>query len=250
MNNRLFGIIIGLLGIWMLYEIVSNLFLLVLFLAGILIVVAAATNGNRPFRNYKGNNVVVIVFGAFLIILPVFLTSAAWVMMVVAVIFKVGQNQELFNTIKEPLFKKESDWKEREFISVKFKEDSDETVKKIRRKWFGDENFGDHIYEWEDVNYTKIAGDSIIDLGNTILPKENNIVLIRKGFGNIKLLVPEEVAVSLDLSVFLGKVKIGREELALKNETLKWRSERYENSSRKIKLVSNVLFGEIEVVFI
>ena len=74
--------------------------------------------------------------------------------------------------------------------------------------------------------------------------------MIRKGLGDTKLLIPEEVGVSLDLSVLLGKVKIGNDHLDLKNETLKWQSATYPESSRKIKIVLNALIGEVEVIFI
>lgn len=233
----------GLLAVIMLYELVTSFLWLGAFLVGLFVVLTASTVTHK----YED---LPIVFGIILMFLSLLSTTASWVILIALVIFKVGENQKLFNTIKEPLFKKETKWREKEFISVRFNQNKEETVKKIRRKWFNDDTFGDEIYEWEDVNITKLAGDTVVDLGNTILPKENNIVMLRKGFGDTKLLVPEEVAVSLDLSVLLGKVKIGNEELILKNETLKWRSDRYEQSSRKIKLISNVLFGEIEVIFI
>lgn len=243
MSDRLFKIIIGLLGIWLLYELVFDWFWLSAFVIGVLLVVASGS-----FADKYGD--VPVIAGAMMVVLALLSTRPSWVILCIVVIFKVGENQQLFNTVKEPLFKKEANWREKEFISVRFRENQEETVKKIRRKWFNNDTFGDEVYEWEDVNITKMAGDTVVDLGNTILPKENNIVMIRKGFGDTKLLVPEEVAVSLDLSVLLGKVKIGDEELVLKNETLKWKSSRYGDSSRKIKLISNVLFGEIEVIFI
>lgn len=243
MSDRLFKIIVGLLGIWLLYELVVDEVWLSIFVVGILLVVASGSLTKR-FGDIP------VVAGAIMIVLALLSTTASWIILCAIIIFKVGENQQLFNTVKEPLLKKEASWREKEFISVRFNANQEETVKKIRRKWFNNDAFGDEIYEWEDVNLTKVAGDTVVDLGNTILPKESNIVMIRKGFGGIKLLVPEEVAVSLDLSVLLGKVTIGDEELILKNETLKWRSTRYEQSSRKIKLISNVLFGEIEVIFI
>lgn len=243
MTDRLFKIIMGLLAIWMLYELVTDWWWVMVCIGGLSLIIGS-------FIVKTKNEDITLLIGVLMVLFSLLSTTAIWIILASIVVFKVGENQKLFNTVKEPLFKKEAEWREKEFISVRFKENKDETVKKNRRKWFNNDTFGDEIYEWEDVNITKVAGDTVVDLGNTILPKESNIVMIRKGFGDTKLLVPEEVAVSLDLSVLLGKVKIGEEELALKNETLKWRSGRYEHSSRKIKLVSNVLFGEIEVIFI
>lgn len=234
----------GLLAIWGLFELVTyDWFWLTVFIVGLVLVISPAV------IQTKAEDVTVLI-GAIMVILAALSTTAVWIMLIILVLFKVGEHQTLFNAVKESLFKKEGEWQEKEFITVQFKENQEETLKKIRRKWFNSNRIGEEIYEWEDVNISKLAGNTVIDLGNTILPKENNIVMIRKGAGDVKLLVPEEVAVSLDLSILLGKVRIADEELALKNETLKWRSDKYEASSRKIKLVCNVLFGEIEVVFI
>ena len=46
---------------------------------------------------------------------------------------------------------------------------------------FANERIGNNIYEWDDINIDLISGDTIIDLGNTLLPKEDNIIIIRKG---------------------------------------------------------------------
>lgn len=50
--------------------------------------------------------------------------------------------------------------------------------------------------------------------------------------------------------MLLGELRIGEEEISLKNETFKWQSERYANNARKIKIIANVLVGEVEVVFL
>src|SRR5699024_5235272 len=100
------------------------------------------------------------------------------------------------------------------------------------------------------INFTKLIGNTIFDLGNTLLPKDNNIILIRKGIGKTKIIVPEGIAISLNISMLIGKVRIGNEEIDLKNETFHWYTDNYQENNRKIKLVSNVLIGEVEVVFL
>ena len=117
----------------------------------------------------------------------------------------------------------------------------EESVQMSINKWFGDHSIGKDIYEWEDVNFSKVLGDTVVDLGNTILPKKENIVMIRQGIGDIKLLIPEEAGVSLDVSLLLGKVKVDNDVLDLKNETLKWQSPAYAENSRNIKIVLNLL---------
>lgn len=245
MNHPLFKLVMGLLGIWLLYDIVTSGSLLVLFLLGLFLMIFP---DKLLKKNHKQENL--FWLGLILFVLSIFFTSAAWVILIVLLIFKVGEDHKMFKTIKDPLTKKQPKWREKDYVSFQFKEEQEETVKLSRKKWFGDDSIGYDIYEWDDINFSKAMGDTVIDLGNTILPKKENIVMIRKGLGDTKLLIPEEVGVSLDLSVLLGKVKIGNDHLDLKNETLKWQSATYPESSRKIKIVLNALIGEVEVIFI
>ena len=91
-------------------------------------------------------------------------------------------------------------------------------------------------------------GDTIIDLGNTVLPNEQNTIMIRKGIGRIRVIVPIGIGVKLCHNAFIGEVKFDGEQLELKNETVTMYSERYETSNKKIIIISSVLVGEIEVI--
>ena len=59
-----------------------------------------------------------------------------------------------------------------------------------------------------DLNAIGLTGDINIEslgtplLGNTLLPKEDNIIIIRKGFGRTRILVPLGVAILLEHSTF------------------------------------------------
>ncbi|WP_179128525.1 cell wall-active antibiotics response protein LiaF [Marinilactibacillus piezotolerans] len=245
MNRPLFKLIMGLLGIWLLFDIITTRSILILFFLGIVLMLFS----DRLSRSNKrqGN---LFWLGLIIFVLSIFFTSAAWVILIVLLIFKVGDDHKMFQTVKDPLTKKQPKWREKEFVSVKFKENREESVQMSRNKWFGDHSIGKDIYEWEDVNFSKVLGDTVVDLGNTILPKKENIVMIRQGIGDIKLLIPEEAGVSLDVSLLLGKVKVDNDVLDLKNETLKWQSPAYAENSRNIKIVLNLLVGEVEVIFI
>ncbi len=91
-------------------------------------------------------------------------------------------------------------------------------------------------------------GDTIIDLGNTVLPNEQNTIMIRKGMGRIRVIVPIGIGVKLCHNAFIGELKFEGEQLKLKNETVTMYSERFESSNKKIIIISSVLVGEIEVI--
>jgi len=244
MNKRWLIILLGVLGLFMLYEILNNSFSLLMLMIGVLALV---------FRNYmakKNRNILLIVgIGAFL--LALFSSRVVLLILVVIFMLLIGEYPKLFQTFRQAISKQNDGNQNNEFIMVDFAETNQKSAKVVRNRWFGDNReTADEIYSWDDINFTKVMGDTIFDLGNTILPKEKNIILIRKGLGQTRILVPEEVAISLDVSMLLGEVTIDQEEVFLKNETFKWQSKHYGSKERKIKLVANVLVGEVEVVFL
>lgn len=244
MNKRWLIILLGILGIVMVYEILSNSFSTVMLIIGVL----AFLLKDRVDEDNQ-NTVLVAGIGAF--VFALFSSRVVLLFLVVVLMLLIGEFPELFRTIREVITKKKDSSKNNEFVMVQFNETEQKNAEIVRNPWFGDNTAStDDIYSWNDLNFTKFMGDSVFDLGNTILPKEQNIIMIRKGFGNTKILVPEGIGISLDISVLLGELTINQEEILLKNETFKWHSDHYHTSARKIKLVANVLVGEVEVIFL
>lgn len=229
--------------VFILLEIVNNVSSTGLFLGGLAIIILSKKLAKQSLKEY-------VIIGSIMIILALIQTVSAWITLVLLIVIIAGKNQHLFNTVKDALLKHDHSIIDNEFISIKLNQYKERPIKRIRKNWIGEEKKDTDIYEWEDINYTKLAGDSVIDLGNTIIPKGDNVILIRKAIGNVKILVPEEVAVSLDVSVFLGKIGIGEDELMSNNEVIKYRSDHYDDSSRRLKVVTNVILGNVEVVFL
>lgn len=241
--NFLLGMFIFIFSMFVLYEFIQSISSSLLFLSGLILLVL----GRKLLKQAQKE---CYIIGGVMIALALLQTISAWVVLVLMIIIIAGKNPSLFNVVRDALFKRDQTTADSQFISVKLDQQRERPIKRIRKNWFGEEKNDDDIYEWEDINYTKVAGTSVIDLGNTIVPKGDNTVLIRKGFGNVKILVPEEVAVSLDISVFLGRVCIGEDELTLNNEVIKYRADRYDHASRRLKVVTNILVGQVEVIFI
>lgn len=244
MRRQWLKIILGVLGLLMFYESFSDSFTLLLMTIGIVSLFLRKSIGGKRQDT-------LLIIGISSIALALLLSRFILAFILLLVIVLIGQFPEINQTVRKGLKKTQDRSKSSEFIMVKFAEDKKDTAKLNRNRWLGnDERTTEEVYSWSDINFIKLIGNTIFDLGNTILPKDQNIILIRKGFGNTKILVPEEVSISLDVSILAGSLKIGEEEISMKNETFKWQSERYETNARKIKLVSNVLVGEVEVVFL
>lgn len=244
MRRRWLKIILGILALLMFYESFSDSFTLLLMTIGIISLFLRNSMGEK-------NENTLLIIGVSSLGVALLFSRFILIFIILLIIFLIGQFPEIYQIARKGLKKQRDVFKSSEFIMVKFDEVKKETAKLERNQWFGnDDRTTDDIYSWSDINFTKLIGNTIFDLGNTILPKDQNIIIIRKGFGNTKILVPEEVSISLDVSILAGGLKIGEEEISMKNETFKWQSERYETNARKIKLVANVLVGEVEVVFL
>lgn len=235
--------IIG-LSLFMVYEIFNNSFSVFLVIVGIL----ALLLGNRSSNNNKN---MYTLIGVGSIALAIFSSRVVLLMLFLLVVVIIGQFPELFQTARNALKKNGNFGKNNEFIMVDFSKEQQNPPKITRNPWFGIDNEStDEAYSWSDENFTKLAGNTIFDLGNTILPKDQNIIMVNKGFGKTKILIPEGITVSLDISLLLGELKVGNEQTTLKNETFKWQSDQYATSARKLKIVISQLIGEVEVVYL
>lgn len=128
-----------------------------------------------------------------------------------------------------------------------------ENVVKREQKWFQNKLFGrqktpEHSYTWDDVNIQCGIGDTIIDLSNTMLPKGEAVIFIRNIVGNIQIHVPYEVDISVQHSVMVGSTMILEEEASnLWNQTMNFQTANYDQSTQKIKIITSVLVGSLEV---
>lgn len=118
----------------------------------------------------------------------------------------------------------------------------------FENKFFSNQKTPDHVYEWNDINIQVGVGNTTIDLSNTVLSKEEAVISIRHFIGNVQILVPYEVGVTVNHSVLVGSVNILQQEGSkLKNETVIFQTPDYEQSDHKVKIITSMLVGDLEV---
>lgn len=129
--------------------------------------------------------------------------------------------------------------------------DQEEVIKKsafFKNRLFGRGKTPDHVYEWSDINIQTGFGDTLIDLGNTVLPKGEAVIVIRKWVGNLQILIPYEVEVNLSHSVLNGSITVfDHYEGGTFNQNLQYQTADFEKAAVKIKIVTTVLAGDLEV---
>lgn len=132
--------------------------------------------------------------------------------------------------------------------SVKSK---DEVIKRkplFQNVLFGGQKTPSHTYEWDDINIQAGIGDTVIDLSYTVLPKGETVIFIRNLIGNIQILIPYDVEVSVNHSVLAGSAQIFEfKEPRIFNQTLQVQTLDYEGSEQRIKIFTSLMMGDVEV---
>ncbi|WP_164668180.1 cell wall-active antibiotics response protein LiaF [Virgibacillus doumboii] len=115
-------------------------------------------------------------------------------------------------------------------------------------KIFGDQNTSDTAYQWRDINIHGAFGDRVIDLSNTVLPNDTAVISIRHMVGNIVVYIPYEVEVSVHHSSIFGRAHIlGEQNWKLINQSLLYQTKNYDTAFPRVKIVTSVISGDIEV---
>ncbi|MDN6639860.1 MAG: cell wall-active antibiotics response protein LiaF [Tetragenococcus sp.] len=236
--GRFFFVVESLLLLIVIWQTIQNPLLLLLVGSGLLFIYLALRRKRKPkTSNFK------LFLGIILILFGLLNNPAVWVMLVFTILF-IGLKGIEISGID---FSNYGFWNKKQMIMVQTKETENHDGKKKKQQWLGNERIGNHVYEWDDINLNVLSGDTIIDLGNTILPKCDNVVLLRKGIGRTRILIPTGIGVQLEHTALMGAVSFEDYETKLRNETLTLYSKEYSESSRRLKIVTNTLIGDIEV---
>ena len=236
---RFFIVIEAILFVIALWQIVNSPGLAILLVVGIIITSYAAKK--IPRKNF--NNFLMVV-GIIFILIGLLNSPAIWIMLLFAILFIGLKGVEISGVD----FTQRAPWRKKQMIIVETTTTESKNGRRFKRPWFANERIGTNVYEWDDININLFSGDTIIDLGNTLLPKDDSIIIIRKGFGKTRILIPLGVAVVLEHSTFYGNVIFEDEKYQLKNESLKVFSNDFDSNNRRLKIITNSLVGDVEVI--
>lgn len=116
-------------------------------------------------------------------------------------------------------------------------------------QWFGKQQTEQAAYEWNDINIQTVAGETNIDLTYTVLPKGEPLIIVRHLFGKVKIVVPFDVEVSIHHSVLFGSVNIlNHRDDTITNRVIHLQTEAYNQANQKVKIVTSMIAGKIEVI--
>lgn len=113
---------------------------------------------------------------------------------------------------------------------------------------FGQQKTPVEVYEWNDINIQAGVGDTLIDLSYTVFPKGETVIFIRNMIGNIQILVPYEIEVSVHHSVIAGSTTIfDFHHAKIFNKVFHFKTSEYDKAEQKVKIITSLVVGNLEV---
>ncbi|XZF77708.1 cell wall-active antibiotics response protein LiaF [Bacillus sp. AL-1R] len=122
-----------------------------------------------------------------------------------------------------------------------------ETNSLISNRFLTNIHLKNDSFELEDVDHYFGIGDVIIDLSESFIPEGETVLVLNGIIGNITLYVPYDLEVSIQHSTLFGKINILKNKLNGFNKNCKFTSNDYKEASRKLKIVTSLAIGNIEV---
>ncbi|WP_078549965.1 cell wall-active antibiotics response protein LiaF [Litchfieldia alkalitelluris] len=130
-------------------------------------------------------------------------------------------------------------------------EETERIIKKepfLSNPFVGKVETPEHVYEWQDINIHMGFGDAVIDLSNTVLPEGESVISIRNVAGNITLFIPYELEVMIHHSSVVGGARVFQhKEVKSFNQTLSYQTADYQSANQKVKIITSMIYGELEV---
>ncbi len=123
-------------------------------------------------------------------------------------------------------------------------------AQKEKNRWFGSQNHSQDRYGFEDINIVRLFGNDVVDLDQTVLVGRDNVVLLyAKHLEKQKLFCLSNVEISVSASSIYGRVQFLDLSFGIcEMKVFSIASPGYRDSHKRVKVVVNSLFGDVEVI--
>ncbi|MDB5055299.1 MAG: rane protein [Bacilli bacterium] len=95
-----------------------------------------------------------------------------------------------------------------------------------------------------------VVGEIKLDFGFAIWEEPDVTIILQGVFGDIDVIVPENVGISVMSSVVFGQIEVEREKEAGVLNKIMWQSPNYHSSTNKVKLIVSYIVADIDVKII
>jgi len=102
-------------------------------------------------------------------------------------------------------------------------------------------------WELKNVSMWGVVGEIYMDLSLAIAEQKETTVLLQGVVGDVDIIVPEHMGVSVEASALVGQVDVARQREEGFANKIVWQSPNYETSDQKVKLIVSYIVGDIDI---
>lgn len=134
--------------------------------------------------------------------------------------------------------------------AIVFDIEGDTKICQEKTRWIGElQHFSKQSRGYRDLNVLRVFGNDTLHLEEVAMCDWDNIIIIRKGFGNTKIILPIDLELHLQINTLYGDLTfLDLPIRKMRNETLDIETAQYRRSHRSIKIVLAGIVGDVEVV--
>jgi len=102
-------------------------------------------------------------------------------------------------------------------------------------------------WELKNMSMWNVVGEIYMDLSLVMLEEKETTIVLQGVLGDVDIIVPEFIGVSVNASALIGQIKAGDEkETGLVNKVV-WQSPNFEACDQKVKLLVSYVVGDIDI---
>ena len=115
---------------------------------------------------------------------------------------------------------------------------------------FGQPSWSNQENQASKVNISSDSENEVLNLSDIHYHQGGNTLSIKKAQGNVKILVPRDVEVALNIKVKKGLVRVFNQAPEINDVSLRYFSENYESSEKRIAITVSTDQGNVEVSYL
>jgi lia operon protein LiaF len=120
-------------------------------------------------------------------------------------------------------------------------------VKVNKGNFIGDVKFNQPNWPLESMRLFNMVGNYYFDISKAYVPDGETPIYLKGWVGDVKMLIPEDIPVDINVEGSVGDIKIFGQKSADIKPNLKYRSPGYDEAEKKIKIIIEITIGSVRI---
>ncbi|MRG86941.1 cell wall-active antibiotics response protein LiaF [Salinibacillus xinjiangensis] len=130
---------------------------------------------------------------------------------------------------------------------VKVTFDSDRGEGQNHKSFVGDHSFSEENWNLEPMDLWTGVGDYYFDFTKAYIPDTNTSIQVRGWVGDIRMLMPQDLEFQVQATANVGDIKVLDQEAAGLRKELSYKTQNYDEATRKLTINLDFQVGDIRI---